>query len=241
MHHRPIFLDFNTALLLGQRNHPLQSHKTRGVKTKDITSVETYINHLYKDLTTKEAFHHQTQLDNNSASPVMVEELDSLIGLSEEAAEAKCLRRRPEYYSTTIAQQRMEVSILKRHLNALKTNRDRTQQLLNKLRLTGITIALPETQHLTKHALQDARQRLQETSKTSFRTRQAELTHQIQEAQQLGDRNKVKRLKAIRNTEKSNRVNNYTEPSKQCVNPQEPSHNLTESKYHLAGRLQPKR
>lgn len=171
--HSPIVMDMNTTLLFGNDTIPFTSPPNRLVKSRDKISVHTFIHHLYDHLQNKDVFKLQSQLDDDSATPQTAANLDEVLGLCEDLAEKKCRARRPEYYSRTIVQQRFRISILKRHLSALRNDQDRTPQLLHKMTQTGVFVALPETQALTRQALHAARLELQTTRQTSFETRQA--------------------------------------------------------------------
>ena len=204
--HRPLLLEFHTDILFGARHTDLLPAHSRGVRVKDTKSVETFITHLYNELMRSEVWTIQAQLDADTATPWLVEQLDEIVGKCEEAAEHKCRRRRPEFYSRTIVKQRIEVSILKSHLQALKMNRDRSTILQQKMRRTGVFVQLPETQTLTRASLTAARQRLAETKTTSHSVRQTELAQDIQDASQDRDSQKQKRLKAIKTAEQNTRT-----------------------------------
>lgn len=133
--------------------------KSRIVKSKDKIIVTKYIKTLYDALDRLQVFSLQTALESDALSPDEVEALDAIIGDQEDIAEQKCRPRRPEYYSKTLVQHRFQVSILRRHLNALRKDQDRTEQLTQKMQRVGITVPLPPTQTLTRRA-----QRLQDLS-----------------------------------------------------------------------------
>ena len=197
--HRALIIEFHTHMLLGSQSIDIVPAINRGVKTKDLTTVHTFINHLFTEIQEASGFGMLTQLNDNTATPDLVEALDALIGSSEQAAEQRCRRRRPEFYSRTLVKLRMEVSLLKSHLRALRTSSDRTAQLQNKMERTGIQIDLPPTQRLTRKALQDACSRLHEARLQSYTLRQLELEQDIQSS--ADDKQKKHRLKAIKKAE----------------------------------------
>lgn len=213
--HRPLLIDFDTQTLFGQETVPFQPATYRGVKTKDASSIKMYVNALYNALQRTDVFRLHDQLANDSAASQMVEYIDEIIGKAEDEAEKRCKRRRPEFYSRTIVQQRLALSILRNHLQALKSNRDRQPQLIQKMQRTGVTVDLPPTQHLTRIAIQEARSRLIETSKSSFTFRQAELAQDILVAGLDGDHRKTKRLKAIKKAESGQRMYHILKTMKQ--------------------------
>lgn len=113
--HRPVVIDFNSTILFGYGPSPIPPSSSRLVNTKDKQSVMKFITELYSELNAKHAFRLQSQLDDDTANPQMVEDLDFIIGVCEEKAEQQCKRRRPEFYTRQIVQQRFIISTLTRH------------------------------------------------------------------------------------------------------------------------------
>lgn len=199
--HRPLFIDLNTSLLFGNRSHPLTPAIGRTVKSKDKTIVTKYISTLYDELQRHKVFQLQSSIDVDSATPLVLEQVDRILGTGEATAERKCQPRRPEFYSLKLVQQRIEVSLLRRHLTALQRDQDRSAQLLNQMRRTGVTIVLPPTQSLTRQALHEAQTKLRETCKASFDTRQTELEQRIQDISNRNQKPHQKILQSIKKTE----------------------------------------
>lgn len=199
-------MDIDSRILFGTTANPPPPTVQRILKTKDVAQVQRYLNHLYDALQRHNIFQHIRNLDDDSATTDLVEQIDLLLGQSEDEAEQKCKARRPEYYSREIVLKRFEVSLLKCHLSALKRNQDRTQQLYAKMERTNIHCPLPLTQSLTRQALSLATQQLRVISHSSFQTRQAELDQRIQELSNKSQRPKQKILKAIRNSEQAQRT-----------------------------------
>ena len=156
-----------------------------------------FIEKWYDEVYQRQGFTHQEQLDNNSASPNLVELVDNILGESSDVAETACHRRRPEFYSSQIVQQRL-------NLNSLKLGQDRT--LTRRMGRAGLDFPLPITWRLTKLALNSARQDLQQTSKNHEEVRQAELDEKISIASQTGHKTKAKILRAIRKSENNQRT-----------------------------------
>lgn len=200
--HRPVLIDLNTNLMLGKG--PTQALPTnRILQTKDKAAVVKYVSHLYESLCNHQAFSIQEKLDNNTALPSEAEDLDALIGTLEEAAEQKCKRRRPEYFSHALVQQRFKVSILRRHLLALQKDQDRSEQLIHKMTRVGLFFELPPTKTLTKQALSQARAILMETCRKSFEVRQAEQAQYIEELRAAKKCSRQKIVSAIRRAEQA--------------------------------------
>lgn len=212
--HRPLVLEFDSGKLFGKKTAGLTPKIHRGVKSKDKASVRTFISHTFAEIQKKNGFQLQSHLDDDSATPELAELIDTIIGTSEHCAEKKCRRRRPEFYSRTIAKQRLEVSLLTSHLNALKKNRDRYPQLRQKMIRTGVEFELPATHQLARTALQEARLRLQETTQQQFNVRQAELQQTIQSADADNDRPRAQRLSAIKKAESGQKTYNILKAMK---------------------------
>lgn len=201
--HRPLLIEFKTSLLFGYSSTTLQPPRSRALLSKDKIAVRVYINHLYNELLNAKAFQQIAQIEEDTVTHAMVEELDTLLGKLEDLSEAKCRRRRSPYYSRCLVRQRFEVSVLSRHLNCLKRDIDRTTQLMEKMSRVGIHVHLPPTQELTRKALREARTKLQQICKDSFDTRQAELDIRIQTLSEHNQKPKKQILQAIRKVESS--------------------------------------
>jgi hypothetical protein len=146
--HRPLLIDFDTKKLFGMHALDLPPPITRSVRTKDIKSVQKFIEETYDAIQRSHGFTYMTQLTNNTADSNIAELVDEIIGTSEEEAERKCRRRRPEFYSQKIVQQRIVVSMLRCHLNALNLARCSAQGCVSTFRLPNI---FPR-QHSKRHA-----------------------------------------------------------------------------------------
>lgn len=199
--HRPLILDFHTRHLFGEPTDKLQSVSNRGVKTRDRKSVFQFITTMYEEISSRQGFLLQREVDEDQASPTVVEQLDEIIGKSGAIAEQKCKRRRPEFYSMKLVQQRIQVSILRAHLHSLKLGRDRTSQLGARMRRQGIDIPLPPTQQLTQKALHDAQVQLQDAIRSHKELRTEELETKIRNASMKGEKQRAKILRAIRKVE----------------------------------------
>lgn len=199
--HRPLVLEMNAGILLGHQPTLLLTRSNRILKSKDKVAVKKYISTLYNALDKEKVFSLQPQLDNDTATPEEVEELDRLIGDHEDHAERACRRRRPEYYSQTIAQLRFKVSILLRHLHALQRDQYRSNQLEQEMTRVGIHVTLPVTQALTKQGLQRTKSQLREACINSFEMRQAELAQRVQELSTPSTKTARKAVSTIRKVE----------------------------------------
>ena len=162
--HRPLLIEFHTQQLFGETRDTLPQLSHRHIKTKDKKSVITFINTMHQELTRNHCFDWQEEIDKNEAAPETVEMIDELIGHIREAAEKKCRKRWPEFYSQKIVQERVQVSILRGHLNAQKQGKD---QLRTRMQRLGANFILPVTVRLPKQALRDTQLQLSETQQQS--------------------------------------------------------------------------
>ena len=67
--HRPVLLEFDRLVLFGQRNEPIQSAHNRTVKSKDRKAVSGFISAWYDEISTRQGFAFQRQLDKDLAPP----------------------------------------------------------------------------------------------------------------------------------------------------------------------------
>lgn len=200
--HRPCLVEFNTRRLLGHIFEPIsRTMKNRTVRSKDKASVEKFVNAWFDLLTEHPILEIQQSLDTDAASPAMVERLDELIGQCGQQAERKCRRRRPEFYSRPIVQQRIKVSLLRGHLRALRAGKDRTNQLTSKMNRYGLAISFSPSIRITNTMLSQEVEKLKKLSKDHLDLRQQELEEKVQEAARTGKRQVTQILAAIQRSE----------------------------------------
>lgn len=186
--HRPVVVEFDTRMLFGKANIPLHNMPSRQLKSKDRKSVTQFVNRWYEEIVRQGGFKFQAQIDNDTAPPNVLEMVDDIITTSSDTAEQACRRRRPEFYSQQIVQQRLRVSILRGHLNALRMGKDRSNQLHRRMERMGLAFQLPPTQRSTNMELQQAQRELKETCKNHAEIRQEELNEKIEDALLKGHR-----------------------------------------------------
>ena len=173
--HRSVCIEFDTQSLFGQQQHPIPSANARIVKSKDKKAVTQFIDRWYNEILDHDGLSLYQRIRDGSATPSVVERLDAIIGLGSDTAEKSCKRRRPEFYSSKLVQQRIRVSILRGHLNALKLGIDRSPQLRHKMQRAGLDFQLPPTQRLTSNALTLACTELHQICRDHAEARQKEL------------------------------------------------------------------
>ena len=216
--HRPVLLDLDSRILFGHRHDPLPPASTRGLKSKDKKSVTCFINKWYDAVVQRDGFSLKQLLDTDQASPSTVEEIDDILGKAGDIAEQACRRRRPEFYSSQIVQQRMRVSILRGHLQSLRLGIDRSGPITKRMNRAGIDFPLPTTIRATMLSLRLAHQDLQDTIKEHSEVRKAELKEKIDEAARKGKKTRAKILRAIKKTEDNQRTYNILRAMKRRGN-----------------------
>lgn len=171
--HRPLLIEFNTQTLFAY-NIAIQSSNNRIVKTNDKNTVTKFIKQWFQQISDNQGFVLQTQLDEDRASPELVEHVDRIIGLSGQQAERACRRRRPEFYSQEIVQQRIRVSILRHHLNSMRMGVNRTPQLQRRMQRIGLDFPLPSSIRMAQDMLTSACEQLQQLRQKHYDLRQQE-------------------------------------------------------------------
>ena len=199
--HRPVLLDFDTKHLFGESSDLIQPLHNRVFHSKDRKAVQQFIETMYDEIHRRQGFRYQNDIDADKVAPEVIEQVDAIIGQSGVLAERKCRKRRPEFYSQPLVQQRLRVSILRAHLNAMKQSRDRSPQLHARSKRLGIHVELPCTRQLTQLALQEARNKLREISQEHTSLRQKELDDKIAIAAAQGNRQHSKIIRAIKTVE----------------------------------------
>lgn len=216
--HRPLILDLDTTLLFGSSASTPPPKERRVLRSNDKVAVRKYVTILYDKLQIPVVLDLHRKIDLDTATSEEIEYLDHLLGEYSALAETKCRPRRQEYFSRQIVRQRQEVSILYRHLQAMRKQQDRSAQLLHHMSRTGVHLDLPPTQALTRKALQAAKIKLQETCRTSFETRQAELTQRIQELHGSNDKKAQKIVTAIQKVEQQRKTHRILKAIKSSDN-----------------------
>jgi exonuclease III len=199
--HRPILLEFKTSLLFGYSNMHLQSPPNRVVKTKDKSAVTRFITEWFKYISANQGFTLQQQIDKDQIGPDIVEQVDNIIGRGGAQAEASCKRRRPEFYSRQLVQQRVRVSTLRCHLRSLRLGVDRTLSLTNRLQRCGIDLYLPPTIQSAITMLSTEVSTLRQLSQEHKELRQKELEERVLEASSRGNKTCAQIIRAIKTSE----------------------------------------
>ena len=180
--HRAIFMKLSTEKLFGSKVclvHPTLRH----VRSNDKQSGTTFVETMYNHLSQHNAFRRGQQLDVIVSSPMihqikLVESLDSLIGQAGDLGERRSRKRRPEWYSIDLVQQRLTVSYLRHYVNGLKWGRNRAEIVLTRLHsinspIMDLPISRPEAQKL----LRDQTMKLKKLAIDSRAAREAHLSN----------------------------------------------------------------
>jgi len=112
--HRTVLLQLSQSRLFGNKVNKMTVLQERNLKSNDRKAVTTFIETMYAHLQANSAFRLarllKTDIDDNGT---LVENIDKLIGQAGDIAEKKCKRRRPEWFSIPLTQQRLTVSYLR--------------------------------------------------------------------------------------------------------------------------------
>ena len=199
--HRPLLIDFRTKRLFGSNTLNLQPAGNRLIKTKDKPAVTRFITEWHRQITDRNGFALKQELNADNCGPEVVETLDAIIGISGSIAEQACKRRRPQFYSRKLVQQRLRVSILRGHLQSVKQGKDRTPQLQNRMARGGITVCLPPTIRGTAQLLRQESATLQQMNRDHAELRDHELSEKVEAAAVTGNKSKAQILRVIRKKE----------------------------------------
>ena len=101
-------------------------------------------------------------MNQDCISPPEVEVLDGLVGQGCQSAEHKCRHRRPEWYSQSIVQARLEVQLLRCQLRALAIGSTRQVALNARAHSVGIPCNITDSKDEMHHAFQIAKRHLQQ-------------------------------------------------------------------------------
>lgn len=124
--HRALIVEFGKKGIFGSCSEVFPSLNARGVRTKDRQSVTTFVEAMHAHLLQNNAFHRSMVLTTSQGfDSELAENLDELVGIAGNIGDKRCRRRRPQWYSIPLVQDRLEISHLKHYYNGLKCQRDR--------------------------------------------------------------------------------------------------------------------
>jgi hypothetical protein len=199
-------VDFNTQQLFGDDIDLIPPVTFRGIRTNDKKAVTKFCETMYSHLADNDAWALQVLLDTDQATPAQAEHVDTLIGAAGNIAESRCQRRRPEYYSRALVQQRVRVSLLKSHLSALKRSVDRTEALQTRMLRQGVQLILPPTLLHTAAELRQAITQLRDLSKDHIDQRSQEMTARSEDADGTQQHQKARAIRKIKKSEENRRT-----------------------------------
>jgi hypothetical protein len=206
--HRTVMLEFNTNNLFGNDTDPLPAMVvSRGVRTKDLQSVTTFIATMHSHLAANNAFKRAMTLTDStvgaSSQTALVENLDRLIGEAGDQGDRACRRRRPHWYSISIVQQRLELSYLRHYRNGLKVGIDRFQATSDRLRHIQKQQQLPEELEDMDALIREKAATLSEATSKSAGERQGMLESHANTLEALHQRARASTLRRINKHEQS--------------------------------------
>ena len=148
-------MQLDARKLFGKHTPMTVTLKDRHVRSNDKKSVTTYVEAMYDHLFANSSFKRSKELEmHNPEANKLAENLDKLIGQASEHAEKQCSKRRPEWFSIKLTNQRLTVSYLR-------------QKSISKLNMIGSTIDLPNTEEELRDLLAKERLRLDEMQQNS--------------------------------------------------------------------------
>ena len=201
--HRAVLLEFHTKTLFGNHIKPPLLPTARGIKSNDRQAVTLFIEKMYQHLQEHNAFNRGQRLEQGRASDSsLAESLDRLIGEAGNIGEAKCGRRRKEWYSNELAKTRFTVSLLRYHVNGLKANIDRSVSIQSRLHRIQQILTLPVDLAGAKAMLQQFESKLQSMCSQSENIRKDELTAKANMAEDQGDDVKARAIRTINKSER---------------------------------------
>jgi hypothetical protein len=170
--HRAIFLDLDYTRLF-QEDQPttILDYASRGIRSNDIQRCQIFVSQFYNHLQANNAEDQLRAIVNNTATVEDVETFNKLIRQAGDSAEKHCKRRRPEFYSVTIHQLRIKMSIAKYHYNNLKHQHERPSHnqasLQHRLDRAQISMTLHDDIKQAKNLLHEISHQQKEATKTS--------------------------------------------------------------------------
>jgi hypothetical protein len=123
------------------------------------------------------------------------------VGQGGDSGEKLCKRRRPAYYSTTIAQARTLKSITKGNLQALQQGKDLTAIFQERLNQYGIRFELANTKEQASQQQTDTQHELTSLLANNREIRTQELEEKIDNATATKKRSRAKALQSIKKLE----------------------------------------
>jgi hypothetical protein len=201
--HRAMFVDFDTTLLFGDATTKPSSHQFRGVKTNDRKNVTKFVEHMYSELSQAGAFEFQERLGGDAVSAEEVEQLDALIGTCGDTSEQACTKRRPEWYSQKIAQQRISISALKSCVSIYNKGLFNVTAVRDRLERAGIPFDPPGDLASAHAQLKEANAVLVAHKQNDAQLRKDEIQAKIDLAQNTSNKSAATILKGIRKSEES--------------------------------------
>jgi hypothetical protein len=176
--HRGILLDISDEVLFGSRPDPLLPHTARCVRSKDRSSVTTFIETMHAHLLAHNAFNRTARLLSPTASPdyALAENLDILIGEAGAVGESRCRRRRSPWFSRPLVRRRLELSCLRRLCDGFRFGHDRRSVLSLRLQMLDSDLELPSTYNAASLLLQEKENAFRQLVSTSNILRRTELS-----------------------------------------------------------------
>ena len=117
--HRLVLLELNANKIFGDEIEILATNTTRGLRSNDKKHVTQQIEELYDVMLKEGAFTKLDEIQNDKATAQEVIEIDETYTKASIEIEGKLKKRRPEYFSRPLVQQRLKVGALSHNLHKL--------------------------------------------------------------------------------------------------------------------------
>ena len=149
--HRSIFVNFNPQQLFGTRPN-LQHPILRNVRSNNKHSVTMFVENMYDHMKEHNLFSRAQHLTTGGTGK-LAESIDVIVGQAGDLGEKRCRKRRPEWYSVELVQERLTVSLLQHFLKGLHHGQDRSEVIVERLQqiqspIVELSLSIPATQKL---------------------------------------------------------------------------------------------
>jgi exonuclease III len=199
--HRALFLDFDTNKLFGNDNITLASEAGRSFTSRDPKTTETYIDTFWNHAMNNNLFTKiDTALEADHVPTQLLEQIDAMITQCCDLADKACIRFRKPWWSQKLNAQRLTLSPLHRTKSCI-TNNTTTEGILQRCAENNLPLTLPTTLVECATAITTAQAEMDEIILQSRKHRDEEFEARLQLADNLDDDTKVKRIKAVKQTE----------------------------------------
>ena len=205
--HRAVLISFHTNVLFGATSIPLPTFRARSVRSNDRNAVTNFVNTMHQYLQDHNVFQRVKQLDKGHPEDwKLAEQLDRIIGEGGDLGEKRCLRRRREWFSRPLVQERQTVSLLRHYVNGLKVKIYRGPVIQQRLFDIGRTMTLPVDLAEAQECLHQHEAMLAELCATDEKNRRTELRQNADVATVAGQKVRAIANRKINKSEENSKT-----------------------------------